>query len=298
MKTKKVFFWACDYSSNTGEGRLGRLYIKKFTKKFKIKPIRINPLNKKLFNYKYISPFIGVLIVWYYFLKKKKIIYLNYLPYWNFLLFLLLPPSTEIGPITGGASYSKKSKDYYFRKLIFPILYLLSGMILRLRFNNLIFSTDLLKKRLSNKLIKKSKFNFIFHEINELKKVKNKDINFLFYFRKHKNKEYSFPFKFVNKLLLNNYSVNIIGDKMNLKKVKNYGFLTHDKVIKLLNRTRYTVVSNENIFSFFTIDAINNDVKLLVDFKMYNSIKHYKKKFIKFNFNTNNLEKLKIKKCQ
>ena len=151
---------------------------------------------------------------------------------------------------------------------------------------------------MSNKLIKKSKFNFIFHEINELKKVKNKDINFLFYFRKHKNKEYSFPFKFVNKLLLNNYSVNIIGDKMNLKKVKNYGFLTHDKVIKLLNRTRYTVVSNKNIFSFFTIDAINNDVKLLVDFKMYNSIKHYKKKFIKFNFNTNNLEKLKIKKCQ
>ena len=51
-------------------------------------------------------------------------------------------------------------------------------------------------------------------------------------------------------------------------------------------------------FLVFTIDAINNNVKLLVDEKIFNEIKHYKKNFIKFDFNYNNLKKLNIKKCQ
>ena len=49
--------------------------------------------------------------------------------------------------------------------------------------------------------------------------------------------------------------------------------LSHNNVLKLLERTRYSIASKENIFSFFTIDAINNNVKILVDYKDFNSIK-------------------------
>ena len=38
----------------------------------------------------YIYPFWGVLNLWKEYLLKRKIIYLNYLPLWNFLLFLFL----------------------------------------------------------------------------------------------------------------------------------------------------------------------------------------------------------------
>ena len=40
---KKIYFWACDYSTNSGEGILGRSYIKHLIKNNKnIKLININ----------------------------------------------------------------------------------------------------------------------------------------------------------------------------------------------------------------------------------------------------------------
>ena len=293
-KSKKMFFWACDYSASTGEGRLGRLYIEEQRKKFNLQYSKIEAPKLKIFNYKYLSPFIGILVAWFYFFKNKKFLYLNYLPYWNFLIFLLLPPNCKIGPITGGASFSKKTNDYLIRKFFFPILYSLSSIILKFRFDNLIFSTDLLKKKLPFQILKKSKFNFIFNSINNKKEKKssfrNKNFSFLFYFRKHRNKEYTFPFKLINKLITKNYSVNIIGDKINIPGVRNYGYISHEKVMKLLLKTKYSIVSNENVFSFFTIDCINNGVRILVNNKTYNSIKYFKKNFIKFNFNSKNLK--------
>lgn len=280
----------------TGEGRLGRLYIKYNSQKLNINPIKISISKNKFLNYKYISPFCGIFFAWVYFFKKKEFIYLNYLPYWNFLIFLLLPPKCKIGPITGGARFSITSEDYYIRKFIFPILYFLSGLILKLRFEKLVFSTDLLKKNLNNTIIKKSEFNFIFNEIKINKKInyKNKKIFFLFYFRKHKNKKYYFLKNFLKKLILRKLHIVIIGDKLNLKGLKNYGYISHKKVTNLLNKTKYSSISNENIFSFFTIDCINNNVKLLIDRKSYSLIKNYKKNFISYDFKKNNLKKLNI----
>ena len=63
-------------------------------------------------------------------------------------------------------------------------------------------------------------------------------------------------------------------------------------MISLLKRTKYTVVSRENVFSFI-IDAINYNVKILIDYKYYKLLKNNKKNFIKFNFQKKNLVKLK-----
>ncbi len=280
----------------TGEGRLGRLYIKHHSRKLNINPKRITISKNKFWNHKYISPFYGIFCAWVYFFKKKEFIYLNYLPYWNFLIFLLLPPKCKIGPITGGARFSIMSEDYYTRKFIFPILYFLSGLILKLRFEKLVFSTDLLKKNLNNTVNKKSKFNFIFNEIKINKKInyKNKKIFFLFYFRKHKNKKYYFLKEFLKKLISRKLPIVIIGDKLNLKGLKNCGYISHKKVANLLSKTKYSSVSNENIFSFFTIDCINNNVKLLIDKKSYRLVKNHKKYFISYDFKKNNLKKLNI----
>lgn len=295
MKTEKVFFWASDYNTNSGEGRLGRLYINFYSKKFNVTPKKIKTSKIKILNYKYLSPFCGLLYAWIYFIKKKKFIYLNYLPYWNFLIFLLLPPHCLIGPITGGSNYSKASKDYYIRKFIFPLFYFFSNTILKFRFESLIFSTDLLKKYLDDKIKNKSVFNFVFNAIKFKKINKKKNIFFLLYFRKHNNKHYNFLFNLINKLLKKNFSVVVIGDKMNLKGLKNYGYISHSKVLELLNKSKYSVVSNENIFSFFAIDCINNGVKLLIDSKSFYKIKNYKNNFIKYDFKKNNLNKLDIK---
>ena len=54
----------------------------------------------------------------------------------------------------------------------------------------------------------------------ERKKIRNKKIKLLIYFRKHNNKNYSHIFKLIEKLVSKNFKVHVIGDKLNLKGIK------------------------------------------------------------------------------
>ena len=118
--TKKILnIWVCDYSENTGEGRLARLFIKN---------LKLNQNNrlkfnqKKILRSKYFSTIQGIIFCWIKYLNNQKVCYLNYLPLWNFLIFIFLPPKTILGPITGGADYSKNiNLNYFIRAFIFPI---------------------------------------------------------------------------------------------------------------------------------------------------------------------------------
>ena len=71
---------------------------------------------------KYINPFIGIIYIWFNFLIGKKVIYTNFLPLWNFLIFLLLPPKTILGPITGTTQISsQKIHRSFFKKICYAI---------------------------------------------------------------------------------------------------------------------------------------------------------------------------------
>ena len=283
MIKKELHFWACDYSKNSGEGKLARLFVKSLEKKER------GSLNKKnnLLKYKYFSPLFGVFYCWKNYLLGKKVGYVNYLPLWNFLLFMLLPPKTILGPVTGGAKFSTYNKlNYYFRKVAFPVLYKISQLFLLLRSNEIIFSTDLLKKYLLKKILKKSKFNFVINQINFEKEINyKKNIDFLLYYRKHKNKKTFFPYNFVKKISLSNYKICVVGDKLNIKNIKNLGFLQNNSIKKLQCRSKFTLASGENIYSLFTIECLANGVKILIDKKYKNQIKFYKEKFLIVDFN-------------
>ena len=288
----KNFFGACDYSSSSGEGKLARLFIKYNENITQNKFIRISlPKNNKL-NYKYILPFIGVIFCWMYFFKKKKIYYINYLPLWNIFLFIFLPPNTKLGPITGGAKYDKK-KINIIRKYFFPLFYRISEIFINIR-NQRVFSTDLLKKYLSKKTIGRSQFNFILKLFKKKKTKVQKNIDFLIYFRKHKNKKEQSPIDLIKKLSLYGFKINIVGDYLNFNNVKNHGYISNKKLIKLLSKTFFTLPSGENIYSLFVLESIQNNVKILIDYNYYKKIKYYKKSFIKFNHkNCNDLFNLR-----
>jgi hypothetical protein len=278
----KYYVWACDISKNTGEGKLARLFIK--YQKLDI----INKKNKfkiQIFNYKYILPFVGIFFCWYFFIKKKQVYYLNYLPLWNFFTFLLLPPRTIIGPITGGANF----KSSIIRKYIFPILYFISQIIIYFRFKHIYFATSLLKKNLFFFIKKKSSFNFVLYALKNKIKSKRKNIDFLIYYRDHLNKKSLFPYSLIKKIILSNFSVYVVGDYLNLKGVKNLGKLTNQKIDKYLSKTKFSIASEENPLSFFTLECINNNVKIFIKNKKKIEIKNLKKHFIKINTNSNNL---------
>lgn len=268
MNKKKIYCWACDFSKETGEGQLARFYIKKKFHDYDLEIITSDLINYKLkilnniFKHKYLSPIFGVIFTWIFYINKKKTAYINYLPLWNFLIFLFLPPKTLLGPITGGSHYN--SKDY-IRRFLFPIFYNISKLILYARFQKKYFATNLLKQYFNQNFIKKNSFGFILKKIDINNNIQEKKIDFLIYYRKHKNKIFDFPYLFIKKLRSRNYKIHIIGDKLNIAGLINHGYIKNHLVKKLLKKTRYSICSNENIFSLFTIECINSNTLILVD---------------------------------
>ncbi len=291
-KDSSKFFWASDFNNQSGEGKLARMFIDYQKKNEKHSFIRINPSKNFIFNYKYISPFIGLVYCWIYYFKKKEIYYINFLPLWNFMLFLFLPPNTKFGPITGGANYLDSNSNY-IRKYIFPIFYKISELLINIR-GHYIFSTDLLKKYLSKKTVQKSKFNYVFNFI-KIKNIKEKKkIDFLIYNRNHHNKKKFFPKETIRKLILHGFDVRIIGDYLNLPKIKNYGYISNKKVNSLLSQTYFTIPSEENIYSIFVLECIENKVRVLVKKNIYRNLKYFKKSF--YQIELNKINKLKYLK--
>jgi hypothetical protein len=296
---EKIYCWTCDISKNTGEGNLARIFLKNLRINnniyiFDLKKLNItNIFLFKILNYKYISPFIGLIFCWYFFFQKKKICFINYLPLWNCILFIFFPPQTILGPITGGANFKNDNK-HFVRKYIFPLLYKISEIFINFRLKRIIFSTDLLKPFLKKSTIAKSNFNYIFNLVD--KKKKNiKNIDFLIYYRKHRNKESFFPYDFIKKLISLNFKVHVIGDYLNLNSVTNYGYVDNKFINRILSKTFYTLASNENLYSLFTIESINNHVKIIVDKNQFKKIKFFKENFICLDFNKiYNISALKI----
>ncbi len=294
MTKNKLIFWACDYSDKTGEGNLARKFIKE---NFKKKKIKINTLNENnFFNHKYMVPYIGIISCWKYYLKGYEVGYINFLPLWNFLIFFLLPPKTIIGPITGGALYDRSNiTNFLIRKIVFPIFYKMSELILILRFKyNLIFSTELLKRYLSKKTIKVSTFNFVLKNLTFKKKRKNKDIDFLIYHRVHGNKSLLFDYNLIKTLTKSNLKIFIVGDKLNINKVKNLGYIKKKKLDNLQSRSKYSLCSGENIYSLFVIECITNHVKILINRENMKKVKFFKKFFVTLNKSTISLKKIKF----
>ena len=295
MSDNNLYIWACDSSEYTGEGNLGRLFIKKKLKKYN--SIIINKYPKDtFFEHKYISPFVGVIMCWKYFFKKKNICYLNYLPLWNIFIFLFLPPKTILGPITGGAYFKKAiTIEFFFRKYIFPVLYYLSSTILYIRDFNTLFSTSLLEKHIFKKLIKKAKFNFFISGINKISKKKfKKEFHFIIYYKKHKNKINMYPLDLIKKIIMFKYKILVVGDRMDLNGVINLGYLEKIKLENYLLKTKFFISSNENIANFFAIDCINNGVKIITN-KKYNKINKLFDKNL-FYLNHKTITKHKIEK--
>jgi len=99
----KIYYWANNVKSNSGEGILALNFLSLLKTKYKNYTFTNlnNFVQRESFFYNYILPIFGVLKLWIYHMKGNKVCYINYLPIWNFLIFLALPKKTILGPITG-----------------------------------------------------------------------------------------------------------------------------------------------------------------------------------------------------
>ena len=302
-----LYCWASDFSSKRGEGILARDYILNLSmlknKRFlirspdslyrvynnKIKKIkRLSVTETKLnltFFENYISPLIGILYLWKNFIKGRGVCYLNFLPLWNFLIFALLPPKTHLGPITGFIFKNKITNlNSFLRKYVVNALFKLSLKILYLRQNKIYFSTDLLKPFVKKTYRNKTHYNYLINLV-KIKKIRKKNIDLLIYNRDYSVKNNYLRDKFLKNILLYNLKIYVVGDYLDLKKVKNLGFISRNQINNLLKRSRFIVNSGENPYNIFTIDAFNNHSTIIYEEKFMNKIQFFNKnKLLFINF--------------
>lgn len=270
-----IIFWASDYSSKSGEGRLARVFIKNLQKNQKINSIsRIKSnlvkldknLNKKKFSsfiHKYIIPLYGVFSLWFFHFKNYKTAYLNYLPLWNFIILLLLPPNCLLGPITGTIDKKKK-------KFLKTLLEIISEIIIKFRYKRAIFANNFFQNRFQNHL-----HNFI---ISDFKKINHKSIkkyDFIFYIRKDLFNKNLFFQNLIRTLLNLNFKIVTIGDKIKFKNILNFGYQNKKLTQKIISSCKYSVNNRENLYSFFAQDCLKNNLTVFYNdqFKKYEILK-------------------------
>jgi len=284
MKKFDVFVWASDFEDFTGEGLLARCFVEKYFAKKNILKIQSNSselfiYNKKIYKLKnkpYSNNFFkkyfyllkGLFFIWYYHFKGKKTLYINYLPLWNFLLFILLPSETTLGPITGSVYKGRiHNVNSFIRKIIFPIFYFIAINVALRKYKNLIFSTENLKQFVPKKFIKKCLFNFclLFYKKRKLKK---KDIDFIFYYKNHPQKSNNFHKFLIKKLSDNGFRIIVVGDYFVHKKIPNYPNLQRKYLLRLLDRTKFSVGASDNLYSLFFLDCLSCNVNFFFDTKL------------------------------
>ena len=279
--------WSSEFHKNSGEGQLARKYINTY---FKGKKIKIISPKISFFLSDYIFQIYGIFVLWYYYFLGKKIIYINYLPLWNFLIFLLSPPNTVFGPITGSIQINKiQNIKSIFRFFIIPLFYKISLLILNFRARKIIFGTNILIKFLNKNILRKSKLNFILENIkfkNSSKKKREYDL--IVYYRNHENKFFSHHTRFINSQIKNRKKVIIVGDKLNIEGALQLGKVSRKKIKNLISISKFALSGDDNLLSFFNLECLQNNVKVIFNYKLkFQITKINKRLFIPYNFGTN-----------
>ncbi len=312
MKKINTIIWISNLSKKTGEGILARQFLKYLIFRNKKKFIEIKSLEqsfiykgknffekKKICNnsfyHKYFGPFYGIYYLWVN--RDKNIVYINYLPLWNFVIFLLLPKKTILGPITGG-TYDNDVNDFnsFIRKYIFPIFFRISILIIYKKFKKVIFSTDLLKNYIPKSKYSSTLFDFAFSffYFSLKKKIKKnqKEFDLIFYNRNHSTKTSMVRNNIIN-FLSKYYKICVVGDFYNNIHITNFGFVNKKKIYDLLSKSKVALTSEENFFSLFIIDAINSNLKIISFNKRFNNT--YLKKYFFFINKSENFSIIKEK---
>ncbi len=304
MKEREIYVWACDLDKFRGEGILGNEFIKdlrKYTTKKLI--IEFPKNNNKEINFSfyknYITPFIGIIKIWKNYLYGRGTCYVNFLPLWNFFIFLLLPPKTILGPITG-TIYNEKVTDLnkFIRKYVLKFFNYISINILNLRRKFILFSTKNLESQISKKMKKKSFFNYIVTTIKKKNISSNKKLyDILFYYRKYSTHNPQFQRNVIEFLANCNYKIVVAGNRCDVKNVREIGFVKRSKIRSYLKKTKFSLNEEANFLSYFTIDSLESGCSVICNKKTATSFNIFNKKSISLiNYKTSKKIFLKVKK--
>jgi hypothetical protein len=139
----------------------------------------------------------------------------------------------------------------------------------------------------------------------KFQKKKDKKKQVIIYYKSHLNKNYKDIRQIIyNKFFTdNNYKFIVVGEKLDHPKVENKGFISKSSLDRILKESKFAYSSKENYLSLFSIQAINNNTKLIYNSATKNKIYILKNMYlgvgfldkkIKTKINKNSLKKINI----
>lgn len=304
-----TYIWSCEFKKSSGEGLLANEFLKYYVKfninskiiletpysKYFIskgKIIKKFNFKKNIFlNYKYFTPFFGVAKIIRQSYVVDSVIYLNYLPIWNFLLFLLLPAKTILGPITGSdAKNNTNSIKQIVRYILLPFFIFFSKKIIKKKFRNIIFSTNLIKKINLIHYIKN--FSLIYLSSKSNRRKVFKDIDLVYYFRNHSNKFLKEEIYLLHKLIKLKFKILFCGDFLNEfsnLNMNSLGYVSEAKLSTLLDRCKFVIAPLENPHSFFVQKSILSNTHIIFRKSQIKFIKNIYKSYSIIDFDNKNI---------
>lgn len=168
-----------------------------------------------------------------------------------------------MGPITGTID---KEKNFLFK----TFLENLSSIIIKIRYDKIVFANNFYKKKFPDAL-----HNFILSNFRFKKSINKKKYDFVFYIRNEFLKKNLYIHEIIHKLLALNYKIAVIGGEFNSKKVRNFGYCSEIKVKKIISCSRYSIINRENLYSFFAQDCLAYKLTVFYNsqFTKYQSLK-------------------------
>jgi len=260
-----IFYWSSNNNARSGEGILSKHFLsdlKKF-KKSKIIKIPNNYKFENIFVKNYIYPLIGVFKLWIKYLNGNKICYINYLPLWNFLIFLLLPSKVILGPITGTIS---SERNFFLKKKLEKI----SKLIIILKFKKCLFANNFYKDYFNEHY-----HNYIISEL-KFKRTKNKKKKFdlIIYYRKNYDQKKNL-YNLVTYLSQKKFKIVVIADKIKSKDIINLGYINENQLNLILKKTRCAIANKENLYSYFTQNCLSKNLKVFYN-KEFKKLEKFK----------------------
>lgn len=263
MKKKIPYVFISSLTLNDGEASLSLSFLKAvyhidnfylytpnlvaLVKSSKITSSRKRELK---FNNIYLITFYHAFLANFFKNKSNDVFFLNYLPLWNFLIFLILDKKIIIGPITGNSV--PRFSFSFFRNLLFPILNFLSSFIILLKWKNIYPSNFHVGKYFRIK-------NYFYPSIINIKfdisqkTVINNRVNIGFYYRSHPIKNCGYFINFLNRYsnLYDDVIFHIFGefpgDLENNFNVIYHGYLNSVELNQLFSHfDGYITLSEEN----------------------------------------------------
>ena len=270
---RPVLVYAVDLNPMGGEGILGATFLRMLGREHTIKRCWFRggqnnqDSGQNIFT-KYVLPILYALEIRLFslFFRDREYCYVNYLPLWNTLIYLILPKSTILGPTTGGKTakifYKNQPFQRNIRHYLFPILYAASSRLIENKFPRVLLGTDFLCRYFRVGFPVFANFNFCVTfsaDHDACDHAVKKDIDFLFYLRDHPSKYYRETIDLIC-LLRKRYAVRVVGDVAPVLQDVSLGYQSRTNLVSLIRRSKFTVSLSTNSYSLFFVESVSMNV--------------------------------------